>query len=228
MSTSRTSRQIGSATLYLGDCRDVLPTLSADAVVVTDPPYGIGVQTKTRSTGANDLRRGRRESYRTDFAPVVGDDREFDPRPLLKWPSVLWGANNYAAALPASNGWLVWHKTGGIEGFNMSECELAWTNILNSTRHLSHLWHGYKRASEIGERVQHPTQKPVAVMKWSIGFTAEKTVIDPYMGSGSTGVAAVQMGRDFIGVEIDEKHFATACRRIEDAQRQGSLFGAAA
>ena len=109
----------------------------------------------------------------------------------------------------------------------MSECEMAWTSVLKSTRHFSHMWHGFKRASEVGERVQHPTQKPVALMKWCLGFIGGATILDPFMGSGSTGVAAVQLGRNFIGCEVDAKHFETACKRIEDAQRQGDMFIAA-
>jgi site-specific DNA-methyltransferase (adenine-specific) len=224
----RVRREIGLATLYLGDCREVLPYLDGVCAVVADPPYGIGLSTRTRSTGTNDHRRGKKESFRTDFAAVAGDSKPFDPSPLLKWPCILWGAHNYAAALPASNGWLVWHKTGGIRGFNMSECEMAWTNFLGSTKHISHMWHGYKRDSEIGERVQHPTQKPVAVMDWCVGFTDAPVIVDPYMGSGSTGIAALKAGRRFIGCEIDPTHFATACKRIEDAQRQGRLFASEA
>lgn len=105
---------------------------------------------------------------------------------------------------------------------------MAWTNILGSTRFVDHLWHGFKRASQNGEKVNHPTEKPVEVMKWCIGFLPDaQTILDPFMGSGTTGVAAVQLGRDFIGIEREPKYFDIACRRIEQAQRQGDLFIAA-
>lgn len=214
---------IGRATLMLGDCRDVLPTLGKVDAVVTDPPYGIGFKPKTRSTKAHDIYAGGR--FETTFNPIHGDDEPFDPAPFIQGPAILWGANNYAARLPGSNGWLCWYKAGGITGFNMSEVELAWTNVLGSTRFIDHLWHGFKRASQNGERVNHPTEKPVCVMKWCIAFIPDaQTILDPFMGSGTTGVAAVQMGRQFIGIERDERYFDIACRRIEDAQKQGDLF----
>jgi site-specific DNA-methyltransferase (adenine-specific)/modification methylase len=214
---------IGRATLYLGDCRDILPTLGKVDAVVTDPPYGIGFKPKTRSTAAHDVYAGGH--FGTDFAPIHGDDEPFDPAPFVGVPAILWGANNYAARLPDSNGWLCWYKAGGIAGFNMSECELAWTNVVGSTRHFDHLWHGFKRASQNGDRVNHPTEKPVALMKWCLGFVSDaQTILDPFMGSGTTGVAAVQMGRDFIGIEREPSYFDIACKRIDDAQRQGDFF----
>ena len=215
---------IGRATLCLGDCRDVLPTLPKVDAVVTDPPYGIGFKPKTRSTKAHDAYAGGH--FGTDFQPIHGDDKPFDPSPFINGPAILWGANNYAARLPDSNGWLCWYKAGGIAGFNMSEVELAWSNCLGSTRFIDHLWHGFKRATQNGEKVNHPTEKPVAIMKWCIGHLPDssQTILDPFMGSGTTGVAAVQMGRSFIGIEREERYFEIACRRIEQAQRQGDLF----
>jgi site-specific DNA-methyltransferase (adenine-specific) len=214
---------IGNATLYLGDCLEVLPLLPKVDAVITDPPYGINFTPGTRSTSANDVYA--RGSFRTDFEQIAGDDRAFDPSPFIGQPCILWGANNFAAGLPASNGWLVWYKAGGISGFRMSECELAWSNVINSTRHFDHLWHGFKRATEAGDKVLHPTQKPVALMQWCIEQAGKpKTILDPFMGSGSTGVAAMRMGRSFIGIERDPGYFDIACRRIEDAQRQNDLF----
>jgi hypothetical protein len=209
-------------TLYMGDCREILPTLGKVDAVVTDPPYGIGLEVKTRSTKSNDVYAGG--AYHTEFNKVAGDESEFDPAPLLEWPCILWGANNYAAKLPASNGWLCWYKGGGISGFKMSECELAWSNVVKSTRHIDHMWHGFKRASEVGDRVLHPTQKPVEVMRWCLGFVSGSTILDPFMGSGTTGVAAVKLGRKFIGIEIDEKYFDIACRRIQAAVDSPDMF----
>ena len=210
-------------TLYLGDCREIMPTLGKVDAVVTDPPYGIGFKPGTRSTKSNDIYAGG--SFRTKFTSILGDETAFDPTPFLGWPCILWGANNYAAALPASNGWLCWYKAGGIVGFRMSECELAWSNAITSTKHLDHLWHGFKRASEVGDKVLHPTQKPVEVMKWCLGFVPDaEVVLDPYMGAGATGVACVKMGRQFIGIEIEPKYFDIACRRIEAATRQPDML----
>lgn len=214
---------IGDATLYLGDCMDILPTLEKVDAVITDPPYGIKLQTKTRSTAVHDIYAGG--SYKTDFAEIYGDDKPFDPTPFLKNKCILWGANNYAARLPDSNGWLCWQKSGGIVGFNMSEVELAWTNFLGSTKFINHLWHGFKRASQNGEKVNHPTEKPISVMKWCIDFLPKAEIIlDPFMGSGTTGVAAIQMGRKFIGIEREPKYFDIACKRIEQASKQVDMF----
>jgi len=213
----------GRVQLYLGDCREILPTLGKVDAVVTDPPYGISLSPGTRSTKANDGYAGG--AFRTNFAPIEGDAQSFDPSPFLRWPCILWGANNYAAVLPPSNGWLVWYKAGGIAGFRMSECELAWSSVITSTKHFDHLWHGFKRASENGQKVVHPTQKPVELMLWCLGFLPRaETILDPFMGSGTTGVAAVKLGRRFIGIEIESKYFDIACRRIEEAIRQPDMF----
>lgn len=209
--------------LIQGDCREVLPTLGKVDAVVTDPPYGINYKPKTRSTSKNDVYAGG--SFRSDFRPIVGDNQQFDPSFLLQWPCILWGANNYSAQLPQSNGWLVWYKCGGITGFNMSECELAWTSTLTSTKFIDHLWHGFKRDSEVGEGALHPTQKPIEVMSWCLRFVPQaKTILDPFMGSGTTGVAAIKIGRKFIGIEIEPKYFDIACRRISEALKQPDMF----
>lgn len=214
---------IGNATLYLGDCLEILPALGKVDAVITDPPYGIGYVGKTRSTKANDSYAGG--SFHKSHDHIVGDNEPFNPAPLLQWKCILWGANNYASRLPDSNGWLCWHKDGGIKGFKMSECELAWSSFHTSTKHFSHMWHGFKRESEAGQSVMHPTQKPIALLEWCIKQAGDpETILDPFMGSGTTGVACMNLGRKFIGIEIEQKYFDIACRRIEDAQRQSRLF----
>jgi len=213
---------IGDATLYHGDCLEVLPTLDKVDAVVTDPPYGINYKPVTRSTKKNDVYAGG--SYKSDFSPIHGDDREFDASMFLAGACIFWGAQNYAHTLPSSNGWLAWVKTGGIKGFNMSECELAWTNVLTSTKVINHMWHGFKRESEVGQKVLHPTQKPIVVMEWCIGFIDALDILDPFMGSGTTGVACAKLGRKFIGIEIERKYFDIACERIDAAYAQGRLF----
>lgn len=209
---------IAGATLYLGDCREIAPTLSFDAVV-SDPPYGINH--KVERTGFNE-RHNRRTNDR-----IQGDVVPFDPRPWIAKPSIIWGANYYAQALPISGGWLVFDKRRGgthNQKFIASDCELAWTNIFGRVKMFSHLWAGICRESEIGKHF-HPMQKPVTLMEWCIRFLPEstQTVLDPYMGSGTTGVAALGLGRKFIGIEIEPKYFDIACRRIEAANRQPEL-----
>ena len=128
--------QIGDATLYLGDCREILPTLGKVDAVVTDPPYGIDYNpTRSQSSAAS--------GFRKTMGKVEGDDKPFDPRFLLPLaPKILvWGANNFASKLPDAGGWLVWDKRDGgslFRGFKMSDCELAWCNQGRMVRTISH------------------------------------------------------------------------------------------
>lgn len=210
---------IGDATLYCGDYRDILPMLDVDAVV-SDPPYGIGF---AHGGGGGKLARS------TVFAGVAiaGDDKPFDPSDFLRFRTVvLWGANHYAERLPSSAGWLIWDKRDGVCSNDQADCEIAWTNAPMPARLMRHLWNGMLKASERGESRVHPTQKPVAVMEWCLKLvtvTGEK-VLDPFMGSGTTGVACAKLGRKFIGIEIEPKYFDIACRRIEQAYKQPDMF----
>jgi site-specific DNA-methyltransferase (adenine-specific) len=209
---------IGDATLYLGDCRDVLPTLSGVDAVVTDPPYGIGYRRHGGGRGAAKWH----DSVKSDI--MYGDDSQFDPTHLL-FPKqvILWGANHYADKLPPTRSWLVWDKRDGVCSIDQADCEIAWTNLGTPARIKRHLWQGLVRASEVGVPRQHPTQKPIVLMQWCLGMT-KGVVLDPYCGSGTTGVACVLTGRRFIGVEIELGYFDIACKRIEQAQRQGDLL----
>lgn len=221
--------RIGDATLYLGDCLEVLPTLGPVDAVVTDPQWG-------NSTKCNAQRFTRRSSpwwSEVDTSKIIAhddirnDDKEFDPRPFLVAETILWGANWYTRHLPHSGGWLIWDKRKGAEslaekGWPLGEAELAWTNILGATRVFRNLWSGLLRTEERGE-FYHPTQKPVSLMEWCICFIKSKTINDPHMGSGTTGVACANLGRKFIGIEIEPRYFDIACRRIRDAYAQPRL-----
>jgi site-specific DNA-methyltransferase (adenine-specific)/modification methylase len=219
---------IGRATLYLGDCRDILPTLGKVDAVVTDPPYGIGEaagKAKTRTSGLTSKVRNP-QIYRRDYGSDTWDNEPIDAETIAKIVekarfSVIFGGNYYS--LPPTSCWLVWDKENGDTDF--ADCELAWTNIPKAVRRIRYLWNGCMRANR-EERGDHPTQKPVGVMKWAISHVPSpaETILDPFMGSGTTGVAAVQMGRSFIGIEREERYFTAACRRVEQAQRQGDFF----
>ena len=209
--------RIGSAELHLADCREVLPTLSGVDAVVTDPPYGIGY---VHGVGGGRLARS------TSFAniAIVGDDTLFDPTQWLGYRQViLWGANHFASCLPDASRWLTWDKREGICSNDQADCEHAWTNLGGPARMMRHLWNGMLKASERGDIRVHPTQKPVVLMAWCVDMTSG-TVLDPFMGSGTTGVACARLGRRFIGIEIEPRYFDIACRRIEEAQRQPDLF----
>jgi DNA modification methylase len=209
---------IGRATLYNADCRDVLPTLPKVDAVVTDPPYGLSAARKGKIGSSN-------KGVATDFGEQAWDIEPidqalFDAVVAAGGWAIVFGANYYQ--VPPSSSWLVWDKKNtGI----YADCELAWSNTGKPAKLIQYMWNGMLRAN--GEqRGDHPTQKPIGVMKWAIGHVPPpaETILDPFMGSGTTGVAAVQMGRSFIGIEREEKYFQIACRRIEEAQRQGDFF----
>lgn len=213
--------EIGNATLYCGDCYEILPHIQADALV-SDPPYGVPIM-----TNFNLGKKGNRAAHGKEFAPVKGNDEPFDPTPFLNYPLVLmWGANHFAHRLPDNGRWLVWDKRCGVTPQRtQADGELAWVNEYGAARIFRHVWDGMIKDSEKGEEREHPTQKPVQLMKWCLQFAPEaKVIFDPFMGSGTTGVAAVEEGRTFIGIEYSSKYFAVAKRRIERAQQQGKLF----
>ena len=204
-------------TLYLGDCREILPTLGNVDAVVSDPPYGIAYKSPA----------GRGQTLRGDYPVIAGDTEPFDPSPFLGFPQVvLFGANHYADKLPPSAKWLVWDKRDGGTPNNNSDCELAWVKEGGSARLIRHLWNGMLKATEKDSRRVHSTQKPIAVMEWVIrqSTSPDQIILDPFMGSGTTGIAAVRLGRKFIGIEIEPTYFDHACRRIQQAVDSPDLF----
>ena len=199
--------EIGNATLYLGDCMDILPTLDKVDAVITDPPYGIGFGGKHTKWSAN---RG----------VVLGNwDAEIpDVSALLDLSEniTIWGGERFG--LPVKRGWLTWVKPDAAPTF--ASTEFAWRSVDKPARHFQ-----YSVSATNSERVGHPTQKPLALMKWCIEQAGNpRLILDPFMGSGTTGVAAVQMGRKFIGIEREPKYFDIACKRIEQATAQGQIF----
>ena len=224
--------EIGNAVLYRGDCLELLPELAEVDALIADPPYGINLHGMCSTYRSRFLYKSPGERYERDGAYLVhGDDKPFDPAPFLGFPKViLWGGNHYCSRLPDARCWLVWDKREGTTSDNQADCEMAWTNLPGPARLWSQLWRGMARRGEENvsrEARSHPTQKPIALMQWCITqcrLPADSLIADPFMGSGTTGVAAVRMGHRFIGIEIERKHFDTACRRIEEAQKQADMF----
>lgn len=205
---------IGSATLYLGDCRDILPTLPKVDAVITDPPYGINKDGQKKSTGAHG---GRKEYEFLNWDAERPDAEIFDLILSAAEKHVIWGGNYFADLLPATGKWLVWDKGQRI---SQSDGELAWTSECGALRICT-----MNRVELMADGAEHPTQKPVRLMAWSITqIKAAGAVLDPFMGSGSTGVACMRLVQPFIGIEREPKYFDIACRRIEDAQRQSRMF----
>lgn len=211
--------------LYCGRNEDVLPSLNIAEIdaVISDPPYGMDWDTDTTrfSGGEQGVSRGKEWETR-----IASDDEPFDPSPWLAFPRVvLFGCNHFAARLPVGTT-LVWIKRNDAAfGTFLSDAELAWM----SGGYGVYCFRDAGGNAAVGEKV-HPTQKPVALMRWCIGKAKVPTwgtILDPYMGSGTTGVAAVREGRRFIGIEVDERYFNVAVRRIDAELAQGKLFGTA-
>lgn len=228
---------IGNATLYLGDCRDILPTLPKVDACITDPPYGIGEsngknRSRGSSAGANKWKGFRNTTGAgvpsTDFGPSLDWDSAPPDADLIRLmiaaaeTSIVFGGNYFH--LPPSSCWLVWDKVNGNTDF--ADCELAWTNLKKAVRMIRWMWNGMLQQDMTNKELRvHPTQKPVPVMEWCIQQAGMPTVVvDPFMGSGTTGVACTNLGRSFIGIERESKYFDIACHRIEDALRQERLF----
>ncbi len=191
--------------LFHGDCREVTAWLEAD-VLVTDPPYGLGDRWQGGTWGA---------------APMYADARRWDVKPddadLLTMigdrPAVVWGGNYFT--LPPSRCWLAWIKNPAMN--TMADFELAWTSLDKPAK-------AYTSTRNPDGQRDHPTQKPVGLMRWTIGHMPEGSVADPFAGSGTTLVAAKYLGRRAIGVELDERYCEIAAKRLA----QDTLFGGAA
>lgn len=207
--------------LFCGDCLEILPTLAAGAadVVITDPPYGIG------EVSARNNSRSKVVSAR-NYGEYSWDKERTSPAAFIEMRriakhQVVFGGNYYTDILPPSSSWIVWNK---LNSGDFADCELAWTSHKRAVRKIDYLWNGmFKKYPE--DRV-HPTQKPLFVMTWIVENYSDfgATILDPFMGSGTTGVAAVRLGRNFIGIEKDPGYFAIAKRRIDEALAQPALF----
>ena len=199
---------IGDCRMIFGDCREVLPTLPMVDAVITDPPYGLGGRMKGGTWGS-----------KPEFKEmVIWDSSSPDIQFLLQLANlspcaVFWGGNYYG--LPPTRCWLVWDKKNAVP--TMADCELAWTSLDANTKRISlpvgRVMHG------------HPSEKPIRLMEWTIETVkADGTILDPFMGSGTTGIAAMNSGCSFIGIERERKYFDFACERIDNAYRQGQMF----
>jgi DNA modification methylase len=214
---------IGNATLYMANCMEVLPTLPRVDAVITDPPYGIGADKGKK--GAIPFKGGK--AYEMAYYPDNVWDNERPSRDMVLATvragavAILWGGNYFADYLQAQGRWLWWDKCQTMPSYG--DGELAWTNLPQTTPK-KFVWANNKIFADRIER-HHPTQKPLELMAWCMSFIGDaETVLDPFMGSGTTGVAAIQCGKVFTGIEIEPKYFDIACRRIEQAQKQGALF----
>lgn len=195
---------IGDCVLYQGDCLEVMPTLGKVDAVVTDPPYGINI-------AANPVRQKHKKKDWDSAA--IGVDH-LGAIKAISSEQIIWGGNYFN--LPPSRGFLVWDKKQP-ENFSLAMCEQAWWSRDTNAKVFSRSVLGYEK--------QHPTQKPVQLMEWCLTLTpSAETILDPFMGSGTTLVACAKLGRKGIGIELDPDYFDIACKRVEEAYRQPDLF----
>lgn len=193
--------------IFIGSCSDFMNELKKCDCVVTDPPYGIAYKSPT----------GSAMTQRGDYKVIANDDKDYDPAILFEISEkiITWGGNHYANKLPNSAGWLVWDKRDGEQINNNSDCELAWTNMINSARMFHHRWNGMIKASEHGKRRIHPTQKPIALFEWALDIcSAGEKVAEPYLGSGSCLIACDKTNRTCIAAEIDIDFAAATIKRL--------------
>jgi site-specific DNA-methyltransferase (adenine-specific) len=202
---------IGNAELWHGDCREVLPLLPAHDLLLTDPPYGVfrAIQ-QGDGRGWGGFRSGEHQEAQAWDELHQGFDEVVSAARL----AMVWGGNFYT--LPPARCWLVWHKPDAVA--TQASIELCWTNLDNNAKHYTHTRNPPPDKA-------HPTQKPLPLMLWCMSFAPRaQTVLDPFMGSGTTGVACAQLGKAFTGIERERKYFDIACERISRAQAQGQLL----
>ncbi len=227
--------QIGACTLYLADCMDVLPTLPKVDAVVTDPPYG-NSDTHTAHLSKVKLRNGkpaRQALTFTGFSPQQTANLATQLVDLANRWVVMTCEWKHAHLLDAA-GILVrlgiWRKRDGAPQFTGDRPGMGWEAVAICHAPGKKRWNGGGKHAfwdypKHGV-TEHPTEKPLLLVKaWVKDFTDEgETILDPFMGSGTTGVACVTMGRRFIGIERERKYFEIACKRISEARRQSDLF----
>jgi site-specific DNA-methyltransferase (adenine-specific) len=198
--------------VYNADCRDVLPTLGKVDAVVTDPPYGIGAASSFgwRSREEKALFKGDKA-----WDNEVPSKEIFDLIIKISQYQIIWGGNYFE--LPPSKSFFIWDKVRTL-GESQGMAEFCHINFGGASK----IYRYHSR----GEAGLHPTQKPLQLMEWCLEMLPDPSqlILDPYMGSGTTGVAAVSMGRKFIGIEREPEYFDIACKRISDVIKQPGLF----
>lgn len=218
---------IGPHRCYLGNCEALLPLLGSVDAVVTDPPYGIGADELAQATARNRIKAAGKSKAGRGWKLYEGKawDRDRPDQKILQMimgmskHQIIWGGNYFTDMLPPTMQWLIWDK--GQRDFSLADFEVAWSSQEAASRIID-----FSRAKALLDGKEHPTQKPIEVMKWCLERLPPKTnvILDPFMGSGTTGVACQKLGRRFIGIELDPGYFEIACRRITEAMNQPDMF----
>lgn len=227
----------GGIRLYQADCMKMLSQIPDKyySLCICDPPYGIGWDGENATMSAGVRKNGtqrKMESWnnprpkgymKKEWDNKSPDKIYFDELKRVTRNQIIWGGNYFTEYLVPSGGWVTWEK-GVPDGMSLSQCELAWTNCLNSIRHIRLLWAGYKKCEEVNRT--HPTQKPIKLYEWLLKNYAKPgdRILDTHLGSGSIAIACYNMGFDLDGYEIDKDYYEAAVKRLEDHKRQGLLF----
>ena len=213
-------------TLINDDCLIAMRKMKDKSVdlVLTDPPYGIRIG-KSGSVGGGSVRGKTQRFTNIDWDNSIPQKEYFDEMGRVSKNQIYWGGNYFLDYLGSTRCLLTWYKRDGLPVRTFADCELAWTSFDRNSQVFNCRWDGFIRDSK-ELKVAHPTQKALKVMKWCVSdFSAMgMTILDPFMGSGTTGVACAELGRSFIGIEISKEYFDIAKKRIEQAQAQGQLF----
>ncbi len=208
---------IGDCIMIQGDCLEVMPQIGKVDAVVTDPPYGIDENSKKVASRGKLAAPKDYGNFDWDKAPPAQET--IDLMRSISKHQIIFGGNYFH--LPPTSCWLVWDKQNGTNDF--ADCELAWTNLKKAVRRIYWRWNGMIRKGD--DIREHPTQKPEGVMDWCLTHIPDAhLILDPFMGSGTTGVACAKTGRSFIGIEQHEPYFDIACERIRKAYAQPDIF----
>ena len=217
------ARIIGDQLLIQGDCREVMAVLPSVCAVLTDPPFGInrdkGIGGGGFSIGGKPRPNVRR--YEGKWDRTRPNSETIATMCALADQAIIWGGQFFADLLPAQGKWLFWDKCQLMPSYG--DGELAWTDLSgDAVKQFTYAGSGY-HAKERDR--QHPTQKPIALMEWCLGFLPDaRTILDPFMGSGTTLVACQRLGRQGIGIELDADYFEIACKRVQEVVNNPPLF----
>ncbi len=193
-----------SVCIILGDCRDVLSAIDSVDLLLTDPPYGLGDQWQ----GGSRWPLHHIDGMKWDQETISPNTLHF----VRRWgkQQIIWGGHYYADCLPVSRSWLIWDKLERNDKFTSGQAEMAWTNFDQPLK----VWRSHSTSELTQGGKCHPTQKPLELISWCLSFTSAQTVLDPFMGSGTTLRAAKDLGRKAIGIEIEEKYCEIAAKRM--------------
>lgn len=213
--------------VYNADCLEAMRAMPDKAfdLAIVDPPYGIGESGSTNKSRAV-------LAISRDYKPFAGADLEppsveyFAELRRVSRNQIIWGANHFITRINAdSSCWIVWDKENGLTDF--ADCEMAWTSFLTAVRRFKFTWHGMIQGNMANKEQRiHPTQKPVALYKWLLTNYAKpgETILDTHLGSGSSRIAAYDLGFDFTGYELDKDYFEAQEQRFANHIAQPKLW----